>query len=138
MDYLNVNWLTIIGSAVAAMVIGFLWYSPVLFGKEWTQLMGIKKGDIDQSSKGMAKTYGASMVCALITAYVLKLLMDLVYVTSIFEGMQLAFWLWLGFIATAMFTGVLFDKKPFSLFLINAGYQLASILAMAAILSYWA
>ncbi len=137
MEYLNVNWLAILGAVVSSMVIGFLWYSPILFGKEWQELSKIKKGDIDQSSKGMAKTYSTTMIGAFVMAYVLKLLIDLVYVTSVFEGMQLAFWIWLGFVATSMVNTVLYDKKPWALYLINSGYQLANLLAMGAILSYW-
>lgn len=137
MEYLNVNWLAILGATISAMVIGFLWYSPILFGKEWMELSKFKKGDIDQSKKGMTRTYSVTMIGAFVTAYVLKLLMDLIYVTTVFEGMQLAFWIWLGFVATTMMTTVLYDKKPWALYLINSGYQLANLLAMAAILSYW-
>lgn len=133
----NINWITLLASPVAAMAIGFLWYSPILFGKEWTELMKLKKGDIDQSKKGMAKTYGISFIAALITAFVLKQFIDLFYVTTVMEGLQLAFWAWFGFVATTMVTGVLYEKKSWSLFLINSGYQLASLLAMSAILTYW-
>lgn len=46
-----------------------------------------------------------------------------------------SFWSWLGFVAPVQFTEVLFSGKSTKLFLINTGYQLASLLAMAIILT---
>ena len=39
--------------------------------------------------------------------------------------------------ATVQLTDALFGKKPFKLYLINTGYQLACFLAMGAILAVW-
>lgn len=36
----DVNWLAIVAAAVAAFVVGFLWYGP-LFGKRWADAMGL-------------------------------------------------------------------------------------------------
>ncbi len=134
---LNTNWLVILGAAAVSMVVGFLWYSPILFGNEWKELMNLKKGDIDQSKKGMTKTYGISFVVAFITSFVLKQFIDLFYITNFFDAVQLAFWIWFGFVATTLVTGVLFEKKSWKLFIINSGYQLASFIIMSWILSYW-
>ena len=32
---MGVSWLGVIVGAVAAFLVGWLWYSPVLFGKRW-------------------------------------------------------------------------------------------------------
>lgn len=133
----DLNWLTVIGATVAAMVLGALWYSPVLFAKEWTELMKLKKGDIDQSKKGMAKTYGISALVTFITAFVLKQFIDLFYIVNFYDALQLAFWVWFGFIATSMMNSVVYEKKPWRLYIIDAGYQLAVLILMSVILSYW-
>lgn len=134
---LNTNWLAIIIAAVASMAVGFLWYSKILFGNEWIELSGMKKGDIDQSKKGMAKTYSISTLAAFVTAFVLKQFIDLFYIVSYIDALQLAFWIWFGFVATVMVTNVLYNKQSWKLFVINSGYQLASLMVMAVILSYW-
>jgi hypothetical protein len=134
----DTNWLLVIGAAVSSMILGVLWYSPVLFGKEWMALMKIKKDDIEKNKKGMTKTYVLSMIAAFIMAFVLKQFIDLFYVVNFYDAIQLGFWIWLGFVATTMIASVLYEKKPWSLFIINSGYQLASILLMSVILSYWA
>jgi hypothetical protein len=133
----DLNWLTVIGATIAAMVLGALWYSPVLFAKEWTELMNLKKGDIDTSKKGMAKTYGMSALVTFVTAFVLKQFIDLFYIVNFFDALQLAFWIWFGFVATSMMNSVIYEKKPWRLYIINAGYQLAILILMSVILSYW-
>jgi Protein of unknown function (DUF1761) len=40
-----VNLWAVLGSAVATMVIGFLWYSPFLFAKPWMLAMGYDPAD---------------------------------------------------------------------------------------------
>ncbi len=37
----NVNWLAVIVGAVMAYLLGWLWYSPKLFGTKWAQGVGI-------------------------------------------------------------------------------------------------
>lgn len=40
-----VNLWSVLGAAVAAMVIGFIWYSPLLFAKPWMLAMGYDPAD---------------------------------------------------------------------------------------------
>ncbi|MBT8112581.1 MAG: DUF1761 domain-containing protein [Gammaproteobacteria bacterium] len=37
----NVNWIAVIVSAVAAFILGWLWYSPKLFGTKWAEGVGV-------------------------------------------------------------------------------------------------
>jgi hypothetical protein len=39
----NVNWLAVAVGAVAAYALGYLWYSPKLFGKKWAEGVGLKQ-----------------------------------------------------------------------------------------------
>jgi hypothetical protein len=39
------------------------------------------------------------------------------------DGIQTAFWLWLGFIATTQLATVVFEERKLGLYLINVGYQ---------------
>lgn len=41
----NVNWLAVGASAVLAFLLGWLWFSPALFGKKWAQGVGVELGD---------------------------------------------------------------------------------------------
>ncbi|PYX37422.1 MAG: hypothetical protein DMG81_14180, partial [Acidobacteria bacterium] len=62
---LCVNFWAVLGSAVATMVIGFLWYSPLLFAKPWMLAMGYDPADkarIAEMQKKAAPLYGISFL----------------------------------------------------------------------------
>ncbi len=40
----NVNWLAVVVGAVLSFLLGWLWYSPVLFGKKWAEGVGVELG----------------------------------------------------------------------------------------------
>ena len=40
----NVNWLAVIVGAVLAFLLGWLWYSPKLFGTKWAEGVGVQPG----------------------------------------------------------------------------------------------
>lgn len=121
---------------VASMVIGFAWYSPLLFAKPWMKLSGWTEKQMKENQKSgqMAKTYGISTLTSLVMAYVLNMLMNRSGINSIYPALMTAFWVWLGFVATTSITEVLYMKRSWTLYLINTGYQLATLLVMAVIL----
>ncbi|HYW37270.1 MAG TPA: DUF1761 domain-containing protein [Terriglobales bacterium] len=127
-------------SAIATMVIGFLWYSPVLFANPWMRLMGIDPNDkakIAEMQKSAGKIYSLAFVASIASAAVLAKIIDLTSVDTISYGMKIGFGVWLGFVTTVQLTGALFGKQPTKLYLINTGYQLVCYLVMGAILAKW-
>jgi hypothetical protein len=135
-----VNCGAVFGSAVATMVIGFLWYSPFLFAKPWMVAMGYEPEDkarIAEMQKGAGLKYGISFLASLLSAFVLgKIIFHLAISTSLY-GMKAGLGVWAAFVMTVQLTDKLFTNKPWNLFLINTGYQLACYLAMGAILGKW-
>jgi hypothetical protein len=127
--------LAIILAAAANMMIGMVWYSPLLFGNTWMKLMGLTIERIKQQSAQMNKTYMISFVGAIFEAAILRLLIGYLPFTDVFRGMLLGFWLWLGMIAPVQLTEVLFGNKPVKLFFLNTGYQLVAILVMGGIIA---
>lgn len=134
---IEINMIAVLLAAVAAMGVGFLWYSPLLFAKPWTKLMGYTQKDFEKEQKKMGMMYSLSFVFALITAYVLShvmaLSMNFYNYPAIQTGLTSAFWMWLGFVTPIQATDVLFGGKSWKLFYINTGYQLASLLAMGLV-----
>lgn len=135
MDLTQVNWLAIIVSAVASMALGFLWYSPFLFANPWMKAMELTKEKLQQAQKKMGPMYALSTVGAILTALVLAMLRDLTGMVGLSESLILAFWIWLGFLTPVQLTEVIFGGKKPMVYYINTGYQLASVLAMAVVLS---
>ncbi len=139
-SFAGINFWAVLVCAIATMVIGFLWYSPILFATPWMCLMGIDPNDkakLAEMQKGAPRLYGLSFVASIVSAVVLAKIIDLTSVTTIPYGMKIGFAVWLGFVTTVQLTGALFGKQPTKLYLINTGYQLACYLAMGAILAKW-
>jgi hypothetical protein len=140
MEILGIRLLPVVVAAIATMVIGFLWYSPILFARPWMLAMGYDPNDkskIDEMRKGAGKTYAIAFVASLLSAFVLAKIVELTTVNSIRYGSKVGFAIWLGFVTTVQLTTTLFERKPTKLYLINTGYQLVCYAVMGAILAVW-
>ena len=137
----EVNYIAILIAAIVSMALGFLWYSPALFGKRWMKLMGYTSESMKAAQKEMGKMYIVSLVLTLITAYVLSHIIALstnfYNYNPLMTGLTSAFWVWIGFIMPVQATEVIFGKKTWELFGINTGYQLASVLAMGIVIGFF-
>jgi hypothetical protein len=56
---MGVNVWAVLLSALATMVVGFVWYSPLLFARRWTILMGYDPDDKAKLAE-MQKSAGPS------------------------------------------------------------------------------
>lgn len=135
--YTSINYFAVIAAAAAQMTVGFLWYGPV-FGKKWVALSGFTEQKINEmKGKSMGPLYAAAMAGSLVMAYVLAHFAAVWGAAGLSAALQLAFWTWLGFIATTMLGSVLWEGKPVQLYILNIAYQLASLTVMAAIIVLW-
>ena len=141
--HLNVG--AVLVAAIAAWVIGALWYGP-LFGKPWRKEMGVPEG---------GPPPGAAMAKSLVINFVGLLIMSFVFMHDVLVfrpsvwiagqadapswvyGLFGAVFIWLGYIVPVLLNTVAFEKRTWKLFGINAAYQLVALLAMGMILSYW-
>lgn len=133
------NYLAIIVAAIVNVVIGSLWYSPVLFAKKWAKAAGIKKEDMDKGYKMGPSMYVAPLITALIASFVLAWFINALNVNSLTGGLQIGFLAWLGFTTTAQVLNswVFSGGRPKELYIINTGYHLVIFCVMGAILGAW-
>lgn len=132
-----VNWLGVILATVAAMVIGSLWYSPMMFMKPWMESLGITKESMQAKGGSAAKAMIGMIILALVQAYVVAHFVSYVDVATIGDGLGLAFWLWLGFVVPVVCAYSLFEMRPWKVTFITLGNQIVTLLAMGAILAKW-
>lgn len=136
----SLNLLAILVAAISTVILGFLWYSPLLFAKPWTREMGYdlnEKAKMGEMRKSAGPAYAGSLVASLLSAFTLALILHGMRAESLNFGLMASFHIWLGFVATVQFTGALFAKQSMKLFSINTGYQLLCYLVMGAILVLW-
>jgi len=112
----NINILAVLVAAALTFVLGMVWYSPALFARQWMAAQGYTPEKLEEMKrKGMTRVYAVSVLCSLVTAYVVALLASY----------------------TIGLTANLFSEKPLAAWVIDAGYQLAYLMLMGALLSLW-
>ncbi len=130
---MHINHLAAIAAAVATFLLGGLWYSSVLFGKSWMRENGFTEESL-KSGSNMARTFGLSFLMALLASYTLAAFVG--NQTPVF-AIFVSFLTGACWVATAIGTLYLFERRSFTLFMINAGYQIVSFTMMGVILGYW-
>jgi hypothetical protein len=135
---ISINYLAVLVASIASMIVGFLWYSPILFGKQWAKLNGYTEKSLKAEQKKMSKLYGFSFLAILLMAYILSHVISLsnnYYGFGMLQtGLTSAFFMWLGFVMPIQFTSQLFGREEWKLFFIDTGYQLASLTVMGVII----
>src|SRR4051794_2768921 len=107
----QVNWLAIIVSAIAMFGLGALWYSPMLFARQWAKAAGINMEAMPRQ--------GIPLV--MVGAFVLTLLMA-ANLAFFIQGQGLPLW---GAVGAAVAAGLgwatfsvwilsLFEQRPFA------------------------
>jgi hypothetical protein len=129
----SVNWLAIIVATIAAMALGFVWYMAL--GKQWMAALGKSREEIMAATGSQATPYIVAALMELVMAYFLALLTPKVLgATTLGNGLAMGFWLWLGFVVTAMIINHRYQGSRWSLTLIDGGYLLGVLLVEGAVI----
>lgn len=131
-DFTFVNFVAVIIATAATMILGSLWYSPLLFGKKWMNLVGLTE---DDAKKGMGSAMAMGLAVAFLVNIVLALLLPLLGPAMLDQSLVLGFLLWLGVALPVDLDKVIWAKAPVQLLYINAGYKLVSFLVSVTILT---
>ena len=119
MNLPDINYLAVVLAALSAFVLGGLWYSPLLFAKPWVRLNGFDEEELKKNAN-MAMIFGGAFLCNLICAFVFAMFTR--GVTDIGDGASFGFATGLGIVGFSFGLNYLFERRPFALWLINAGY----------------
>ena len=129
----QLNYWAVLVAALSTFLIGGWWYSPAIFGKAWMR----ENGFTEEGMKGgnMTKIFGLAFFLALIAAVNLAMFMGPENKPEM--GAMWGFLAGFGWVATFVGMHYLFERKSFTLFLINAGYSVVSLTLMGVILAAW-
>jgi hypothetical protein len=133
----DVNYWAVVIAALLYYGGGVLWYSPIMFGKQWMALVDITPEKKEAEKKNAWKAYLTVLVAALLMSYGLARLADYMQVTSFGGGLHLGFWSWVVFVITTMAINNTFSGRPAKLLLIDGGYHLYGLLLMGVIHAVW-
>ena len=130
------NYVAIVVAAIAAFVVGALWYSPLLFGKAYMEVTGMDAAAMADMTPPVGELLG-EFARNLVVAFVLAHLIARLGAGDWKAAVQLGLWVWMGFQAMLLMGAVLHEKMPWMLYAIHVGDALAKTLLMAVILGVW-
>lgn len=135
-DYLN--WIAIVVAALAYFGLGALWYSKVLFAKRWIADLKLDVND-PNAKKGMGMMFGGSLFLMFLQCLALAIIAERLGIRGEgwMSGLKLGAFTGCCFCATTVGVNYLYEKKPLSLYLINAGYAIAGNIIAGIIICSW-
>ncbi len=110
------------------------WYSQAGFGKSWMKETGMTKKKMKKMAISPVQAMTLGFLATVLTAYILAKVLFMTPLTGTMGGLQLGFWIWLGFVATTQLGVVLWEGKTVKLFTINTFYSLVNLLVIGAII----
>lgn len=137
MEYANaiasLNLPAIAVAAFAMLIVGGIWVSPVLFGRAWMRLSGIRLGDIRPAD--VRRNFIVSLVTSLLSAFLLGLVAAHAGDNSklLFAGVG---FLWL-FVMLEQLHQTFWQRQPFALFLLQTFRSLATLMAASTVFYFW-
>ena len=135
---------SILVATIAAYLIGWAWYSPILWQKPWMKARGDTGEHREKEGrKEMPKIMAYGFLNTLAEVFVIAVFLALTGVTTLLASLQVALLLCFGFVVTVKFNDLLYTAHPPHwgksaqlLFLIDAGYQVVLFMSASAIL-WW-
>lgn len=124
-------WAILVG-VILYMGLGMLWYSPVLFGNAWMKMLNFKKDELEMKSTDMI----FSLLGEIVGVFFLALIFELIGEYNFLNGLGLGA-LVAGILFTTSSSQVIYSKKPWKLWLLDAGYHATSLLLIAILLGIW-
>jgi uncharacterized membrane protein len=137
MPQVHINYLAVVVAAVVGFAIGGLWYSPLLFAKQWVKAHGYTEDQVKEMQKGAGKAYAISIACQLLIALAIAVLVGYLHLALCVQGLKLALLVWAGFAFPLGLMATMFTDKRITVFWIDTGYQLVYLLIMGSIITVW-
>lgn len=129
----DVSWIGVVIATAVSVAIGAFVYSPNVLGSIW---VGSHRFDTS-SLKPSPLTYGGAVIVAFILSFFLAVFIKALLLTSVWQGAQVGFFVWLGFIVPTLFSGVIWAKKPLIAYVVDITSFLLIFVATGLILAFF-
>ena len=135
MDAFHINHFAVIVCAVLNLLVGALWYSPLLFYKAWMKENHFTE-DMLKGNFNPLKTYGLTFIISLIISYNLAFFLGDDKTDAVW-GATAGFLAGFGFSALIFAVVALFERRTWQYILINGGYITIYFTLIGFILGAW-
>lgn len=129
----NINHIAVFACAFLSLVVGGLWYSPLLFAKSWQTAAGFSDEDLKKFNP--AKNFGLSFLLAYLISYNLAFFLaggTTDWKWGLTAGILASIWAIAAYLIVS-----LFEMRSFKHVLINSGYMFVYFALAGLILGAW-
>jgi hypothetical protein len=130
-----VNELAILVSALLALALGSIWYSPLVFGKHWQRAADLTDSDLEFSRTALLRSLVVGFLSNIVVMYVIASFLRLTEITDFSRG-ELAVAL-VGLLGASIASMVVWEKKSLMYFLIHMGYAVLVVLVGITVIALW-
>ncbi|EFO32317.1 conserved hypothetical protein [Roseibium sp. TrichSKD4] len=124
----GINLLGALFGAIASTLFGALWYT--IFSKAWMRAASLGPDDAQPSAFTMVLTFS----CQFLMAFILAGVIYHTGGTSIHSGLISATLVWAGFILATQVVNYRFQKRPWSLTIIDSGHWFGVLLIQGVVI----
>ena len=132
----EVSFLPVLAAGALSVVLGWLWYSPSVFGNAWMRLANITPEMAEKGRQWMPLHSLFALLAGMLVAYVMNYFGIAWGVQDVIGSIELGIWCWLGFTAPTMLGMVLWEQKPLRYYFIVSLYWLVAFILMANVLLF--
>lgn len=125
-DFSHVNYVAVVIAAVVQVVLGYVWFMPMVFGKRYEAA----SGKMLPTGMPAPKTIAYMVIAALLAAFGLGLLFGGVGLTN---GAIWGALMWLYFVVPMSAAAIFFEGRSWMWWALTAGYWLVGMIVMGAI-----
>ena len=134
---MEVAFFPVLAAGVVAVLLGWAWYHPSVFGTAWMRMSNVTPEMAERGKKRMPLIMLVALVASMLIAWVMNYIGILLGVYDVVGAIVLGFWCWVGFVAPTMLGMILWEQRPFRLYLINTLYWLVTFIAIALTLLFF-
>ena len=130
-----VNYWAILVAGLAYMVLGAIWYSPVLFGNVWMKGIGKTKEQVNAQFSPMK--YVWALIGSLVAAYGIARLMSWTGGDSVRDGIMVGLLTSICLVLTAFTVSDIMENRPKNLTIVNVFYNIVGFVVIGIIIGAW-
>ncbi|GER22895.1 hypothetical protein NCCP1664_13920 [Zafaria cholistanensis] len=130
-----INFWAVLAATLSAMVVGFVWYMPQVFGNYWRRTAKVApSGEAKAAAGPILVAFVASFVSAWVLAGSAAIAQHFYGGNFLVNTFVTGVILWTGFTAARFITHDAFEGRPVRLTVLNCAHELVTVLAMCLVI----
>ena len=134
---MHVNVVAVLVTTLVVFVLGWLWYSPLLFFNPWMRLRGLDPAAAMAGAKMPVGKLVIEFARCFILVYVVTRIATLHSDLSLLGSIHIGLFLWVGFPVILLTGSVIWDNVPWKVAAIHAGDWFVKLLVISIIARVW-